>query len=158
MCTKHKKFITHLDFSMDSATLQSNCGGYELLFYNTVDGTQNPSASSVKNVDWASWTCPLGWPVQGVWADETEDDAGSGSQINAVHRSNSKELVATADEFGNVKLFNYPCLEKGAGFVEGKGHSSHVTNIRFNKSDAAVVTVGGNDRSVFVWKCTVLSS
>ena len=32
MCTKHNSFITHFDFSMDSATLQSNCGGYELLF------------------------------------------------------------------------------------------------------------------------------
>merc|ERR1711865_343019 len=32
MCTKHNSFITHFDFSMDSATLQSNCGAYELLF------------------------------------------------------------------------------------------------------------------------------
>jgi hypothetical protein len=32
MCTKHNKFITDMDFSVDSATLQSNCGGYELLF------------------------------------------------------------------------------------------------------------------------------
>jgi hypothetical protein len=35
---------------------------------NTVDGTQNPSASSVKNVEWSTWTCPLGWPVQGWFA------------------------------------------------------------------------------------------
>jgi len=71
--------------------------------------------------------------------------------INACHRSNSKELVATTDEMGSIKIFNYPCLEKGAKFVQGQGHSSHVTNVRFNKVDSNLVTVGGNDRSVFVW-------
>ena len=39
-----------------------------------------------------------------------------------------------------------------AAFVEGKGHSSHVTNVRFNKSDSYIVTLGGNDRSVCVWR------
>merc|ERR1712100_755682 len=148
MCTKHNKFITDMDFSVDSATLQSNCGGYELLFYNTIDGTQNPSASSVKNVEWASWTCPLGWPVQGIWQEEDE----GGANINSVHRSNSKDLVAAADELGRVKMYNYPCLESGAAFVEGRGHSSHVTAVRFNKSDSYLMTVGGTDRTVCVWK------
>jgi len=147
MCTKHNSFITHFDFSTDSASLQSNCGGYELLFYNTIDGTQNPSASSVKNVEWSTWTCTLGWPVQGIWTEDTE-----GSDVNAAHRSNSKELVATADELGHVRVFNYPSIEKGGAWVEGVGHSSHVTNIRFNLSDENIVTCGGNDRSVFVWK------
>lgn len=149
MCTKHNSFITHFDFSMDSATLQSNCGAYELLFYNTVDGTQNPSASSVKNVEWSTWTCPLGWPVQGIWPDESE-----GVNINAAHRSNSKDLVAVVDESGHLNIYNYPCLEKGAKNIEGRGHSSHVTNVRFNKVDSHLVTLGGNDRSVFVWKLT----
>ena len=68
-----------------------------------------------------------------------------------MHRSNSKELVAAADENGQIQIYNYPCLEKGAKFVSGKGHSSHVTNVRFNKVDSNLVTVGGNDRSVFIW-------
>jgi len=158
ICTRHNSYITHVDFSMDSATLQSNCGGFELLFYNTIDGTQNPSASSVKNVEWQTWTCPLGWPVQGIWPNEYDDAEKTGQgrtdgsdNITACHRSNSKELVATCDESGNVKIFNYPCIEKGATFVSGNGHSSHVTNIRFNKVDTNLVTVGGNDRSVFIW-------
>jgi len=39
-----------------------------------------------------------------------------------------------------------------AAFVEGRGHSSHVTNVRFNKSDSYLVTLGGNDRTVCVWR------
>ena len=31
-CAKHTSYITHFDFSSDSSSIQSNCGGYELLF------------------------------------------------------------------------------------------------------------------------------
>merc|ERR1711871_757859 len=93
-------------------------------------------------------TCPLGWPVQGIWQEEDE----GGANVNSVHRSNSKDLVAAVDEAGRVKMYNYPCLESGAAFVEGRGHSWHVTAVRFNKSDSYLMTVGGTDRTVCVWK------
>lgn len=32
---KHNSYITHFDFSVDSTVVQSNCGGYELLFCAT---------------------------------------------------------------------------------------------------------------------------
>ena len=53
---------------------------------------------------------------------------------------------------GAVEVFNYPCVSKGNGFIAGKGHSSHVTNVRFQQGDEHVVTTGGNDRSVLQWK------
>ena len=90
----------------------------------------------------------MGWPVQGIWQEEEE----GGANVNSVHRSNSKDLVAAVDEAGRVKMYNYPCLESGAAFVEGRGHSSHVTAVRFNKSDSYLMTVGGTDRTVCVWK------
>ena len=67
---------------------------------------------------------------------------------------NNGELLITSDDFGSVNLYNYPVVSKGNGSKTGKGHSSHVTNARFNKSDAYVVTTGGNDRSVMQWKVT----
>ena len=36
---KHSSFITHLDWSLDSNYLHSNCGAYELLFWNINNGT-----------------------------------------------------------------------------------------------------------------------
>lgn len=31
---KHSSYITHVDFSVDSKYLHSNCGAYELLFWD----------------------------------------------------------------------------------------------------------------------------
>lgn len=143
---KHNSYITHLDFSKDSKFLQSNCGAYELLFSDTASGKQVTSASSLKDTQWASRTCTLGWPVQGIWPE-----AADGTDINAVDFSSARDLLATADDFGTVKLFNYPCLTKGASFVVGAGHSSHVTNVRFNKDGQYLVSCGGNDRAIFKW-------
>jgi hypothetical protein len=61
---KHSSFITHLDWSEDSQYLHSNCGAYELLFWNVSTGTQMTSgASALRDEKWASWSCVLGWPV-----------------------------------------------------------------------------------------------
>lgn len=141
---------------------------------NTAKGQQITSASQMRDKHWATWTCVLGWPVQGIWPPEAD-----GTDINAVDRSHTQPfLLATADDFGRVRVFNYPCLptvcaavaaadvELGAqpnlqesagklvqpGSVDGTGHSSHVTNVRFNKDDSYMVTTGGNDRSVFQWR------
>ena len=35
---KHSSFITHLDWSLDGNYLHSNCGAYELLFWNANSG------------------------------------------------------------------------------------------------------------------------
>jgi WD40 repeat protein len=72
---KHNSYITHLDFTADSQRLRSNCGAYELLFSDANTGAQIGSASSLKDAQWSSSTCTLGWAVQGIWppcADGTD--------------------------------------------------------------------------------------
>lgn len=54
--------LTHIDWSVDGSLLVVNSQAYELKFVN-VEGKRNVSSSSVKNVEWLSWTCVLGWPV-----------------------------------------------------------------------------------------------
>jgi hypothetical protein len=78
VCRGHHASITHLDFSADSKVLQSNCQGYELLFWNAATGEQNKSAISLRDVTWATWTCTLGWPVQVgfEWALDNSDHSG----------------------------------------------------------------------------------
>jgi len=147
---KHNATITHFDFSSeeDGTYLQSNCQAYELLFWSIEDGSmhQVTSASSLRDVDWSSWTCTLGWPVQGIWPP-----CADGTDANAVDRSYSGDLVATGDDFGKVKIFRYPCVSKSAQFTECNGHSSHVTNVRWLMGDNMLISTGGNDKSVICW-------
>ena len=49
-------------------------------------------------------------------------------------------------------MFNYPCVWDDAPFKCFRGHSSHVTSVRFSRDDTRVFTVGGNDKAVLQWK------
>ena len=100
----------------------------------------------MRDLNWDTYTAPLGWGVQGIWPSGVD-----GSDINAVDRSRNYEYVASADDFGDVKIFNFPCTNTGASSKVANGHSSHVMNVRFNSDSTALYSVGGNDRSVFKW-------
>ena len=153
--TKHNSYITHFDMSEDGKYLQSNCGAYELLFCNLDNGKPILKGSSLSETKWATLTCPLGWQVQGIWPAGAD-----GTDINAVDRSPSGQLIATADDFGTVKVFRFPSVQENADFNIYSGHSSHVTNCRWvaalassgTPSDEYLITLGGNDKCVFQWK------
>jgi WD40 repeat protein len=144
----HHSTITHLDFSINGEFLHSTCTSYELLFWDSQTGKQVTSgASAYCDENWATWTTTLGFPVGGIYPP-----CSDGLDINAVDRSKSKKLLATADDFGKVKLFKFPQPNKKAAFQRFVGHSSHVTNVKFAAGDSHVISTGGNDKAIFVWK------
>ena len=57
--------------------------------------------------------------------------------INSVCTSNTGNIIVSADDHGHVNLFNYPRTTQGASPVVGKGHSSHVMNVRFSHAKGA---------------------
>lgn len=90
-CRRHTEPIQHLDFSQDSEWLQSNClgtptptsspcinicrgmltscvsmrvAGNRLCFLSAEKGTFNSDTSAMKDVQWATQTCTMGWPTQ----------------------------------------------------------------------------------------------
>ena len=77
-CRGHTSYITHLDWSVDSRVIQSNCGAYEIIYWDAASGT--PILSSTDTVeadtDWSTWTCVLGFPVMGVWPEYTGKRGG----------------------------------------------------------------------------------
>ena len=103
----------------------------------------------MKDAWWATLSCPLGWPVQGIWPIDPD-----GTEINAVARShswNKVPVLATVDSYGRVKLYNYPCVTAGASDKCYRGHAMNVTRVLFSYDDAYCVTVGGTDKCLFVW-------
>jgi hypothetical protein len=57
-----------------------------------------------------------------------------------------------------VNLFRYPCIDEGSKCVSYAAHSSHVMNIRGSVGDEYLISVGGNDKCVIVWKHTLADS
>ncbi len=146
-CKGHNSFISAVDFSEDSTRLQSVSGDYELLFWDTRSGKQITSPSDTRDVKWATTTCTLGWAVQGVWPPNAD-----GSDINSIDRSpsvpNKQVLLVTGDDYKLVKLFSYPSCKENAQFRAYKGHSEHVTRVKFSTCGKYVFSVGGLDKAI----------
>ncbi|XP_008575985.1 PREDICTED: echinoderm microtubule-associated protein-like 2 [Galeopterus variegatus] len=146
-CLGHSSFITHLDWAQDSSCFVTNSGDYEILYWDPATCKQITSADAVRNVEWATATCVLGFGVFGIWPEGAD-----GTDINAVARSHDGKLLVSADDFGKVHLFSYPCCQPRALGHKYGGHSSHVTNVAFLWDDSIVLTTGGKDTSVLQWR------
>uniref|UniRef100_A0A8B9NEZ9 EMAP like 3 n=1 Tax=Accipiter nisus TaxID=211598 RepID=A0A8B9NEZ9_9AVES len=141
-------FITHLDWSKDGRFVMSNSGDYEILYWDVAGGCKLlRNRFESRDREWASYTCVLGFHVFGVWPDGSD-----GTDINSLCRSHHERVVAVADDFCKVHLFQYPCARpKAPSHVYG-GHGSHVTNVRFTHDDGHLISLGGKDTSVFQWR------
>ena len=154
-------FVSHLDWSADSRFLRTNDGAYEILYYDVSTEKQDPSgASNLRDTEWQTATCPITWGTQGIWAKGID-----GSEINHCDRSSTShpdgyQLLATADDFGKVKLYRYPSMVEPSQFIECKGHSSHVTKVKFSAvagegGTQYLFSTGGNDSAVIQWKLEI---
>ena len=125
--------------------MQLNNSSYEILYYDSRSGKQLTSGASQNRDElWDSWSCIIGWPVQGIFPA-----ASDGSDVNMVDRSANRDVLVTAEDFGKVKLFNYPVVTPKALFNKYGGHSAHVTNVKFLQDNSYVISTGGGEKSIF---------
>ncbi|XP_072284689.1 echinoderm microtubule-associated protein-like 1 isoform X7 [Pyxicephalus adspersus] len=146
-CMGHSSFITHLDWSVNSQYMMSNSGDYEILYWIPTACKQVVSVETTRDIEWATYTCTLGFQVFGVWPDGLD-----GTDLNAICRSRNQKLLATGDDFGEVHLFSYPCSQFRASSHAYGGHSSHVTNVTFLYEDSHLISTGGKDMSIMQWR------
>lgn len=128
----------------------------------------------VKDVKWATQTCPLGFNVFGVWSEQPES-----SDVSCVARSHNRKLLATGDDCGKerallllnydlflisiiiitliihvsgkLKLFVYPANEPRCLYHTAGGHSSPMAGLAFLPDDSRLVSIGGKDFAVMQW-------
>ncbi|KTG44690.1 hypothetical protein cypCar_00028079, partial [Cyprinus carpio] len=166
-CTGHSSYITHLDWSPDNKFIMSNSGDYEILYWDIPNGCKLiRNRSECKDIDWATYTCVLGYHVFGVWPEGSD-----GTDINALVRSHNRKVIALADDFCKVHLFQYPCSRPKASIHicdidtgdknfyistapshKYSAHSSHVTNVSFMHRDSHLISTGGKDTSIMQWR------
>ncbi|KAL7638173.1 UNVERIFIED_CONTAM: hypothetical protein RMT77_011798 [Armadillidium vulgare] len=146
-CEGHSSFVTHLDWSKDGAILRTNSGDYEVLHWKTEECIQILQSEEYKDVEWATNNCILSFNAVGIWPPGTD-----GTHINSCNKANEKALMATGDDFGMVKLFNFPANVQDAKHKKYHGHSSHITNVCFLHDDSCIISTGGRDTSTLQWK------
>lgn len=113
-----------VDWSKDQRTLRSTCGAYELLYWDVGSGKQLLHTEELLlagDGQWHTHTCVLGFEIMGIWPAHTD-----GTDINALDvcrgEGHLPDVVVTADDFGRVTVFNYPCVATKAPGRKAYGH------------------------------------
>ena len=145
-CVGHAAAVLHADWSEDGRYVQSVCARCELLYWDVRTGERVRDPEAMRDVRWASWTCTVGWPVQGVYPKMSD-----GSDISSVHRSPDGRLLVTTDDFRKINLFRYPCGPINAACRSAAAHAAHVGRARFTCDGAHIVSMGAADLTVMVW-------
>ena len=68
----------------------------------------------MKDVDWNTFSCVLGWPVQGIWEAGME-----GNDINTVSRNPQHTCCASGDDNSFVKLHCWPAAHENVSRFSG---------------------------------------
>lgn len=62
-----------------------------------------------------------------------------------------KNVIVAGDRYSKLKLFNYPTPYNKV-FNKYEGHSNAVTAIMFNEKEDYLISVGGEEKAIFIWK------
>lgn len=106
--------------------------------------------SSINGVVDLNATASLALSATGSW-DRSARIRHAGAQDSADGVAGCGYLV-TADDYASVKLFNYPVVADDAPYRVYRGHASHVACVRFACDDRSLVSVGGFDRGIYLWR------
>ncbi|UJR16486.1 hypothetical protein I4U23_003389 [Adineta vaga] len=149
ICKANSSYITHIDWDVYSKLIMTNSGAREQLFYEAPRGTRITSikTTDVEKMNWFTWTGVLGLVCEGIWLPATDI-----TDINSTDLTKDKKILATGDDFGLVKLFDFPAKGKFAKFKRYTGHSAHVTRVRWTNDNSHLVSIGGRDVAILVWK------
>ena len=153
VCKGHSSAVEHLDWSADSTMLRSTSRGGELLFHEARGGCkQVPRAATLRDMEWATCTCKLGWEVQGVFPKSAVELTYINSVDRDRHEDKHGSLLVTADRRGLVSLLCAPSTSEHAPRVSSRAHGEQATCARFSHDAAHVLSKGGADLTICQWR------
>lgn len=156
--------LTQLDWSVDGQFIQLVTVDHQLVYWNRRRMIGDRWSNGHKNREWFTQTCTIGYNVLGAWpnlrrnctGDLWMDQYEEGHPVKIlVAACRSNDLLTVGDSQGNLQIYRYPCVLSDAGKPRChsyKQHSSYVAAIQFLQSQRLVVTAGGTDATLLVWR------
>ena len=68
------------------------------------------------------------------------------------HTFDKVPVIACGDTNGVLRLYLYPCMSTASAEKNYVAHSEAVRCVRFTYDDGYLISVGGSDRAICVWK------
>lgn len=154
LCRGHTGGVTHLGWSSDSACVRSNCDALELRRWDC-DGVELDVADErLASLEWASSDGGALYSKETAGVHMTSK--GQDAKVRALGRSHGtgEKLLAVGDEYQQLRLLRYPCVAAPAdeASVVRVGHAAALSAVRFSFNDRYVLSAGGEDLTVFVWR------
>jgi len=149
---------THLQFSTCGNWLKTFSKDYDIMCW-TLDRDREDCEHHTYLIDpdflkWSGDPIIAGYDVMGLYQTNATWD-GTGLNCCSLARGGLLEgdsnYVVSGDNFGTVRLFNYPAVNEEANW-EFKGHGAFVVGCKFLASMTTLITVGGGDRAIFQWR------
>lgn len=104
ICKGSSSYITHVEWDTEGKLLMTNSGAKELLYFETPRGNRvNIREEDVQKIEWSTFTSVLGSTCVGIWPPCTDV-----TDVNSTCLNSRKNCLATGDDFGLIKLFDYP--------------------------------------------------
>ena len=162
ICKGHRGTITHLDWSADSKFIASTSSSYELFFWDRSTFQVIPAAKASNLFEqrqgqaksgWHSWTCNLGWPVQGMVLALQDE-----SELTSVQLTADRAHIFGAYKSGEIKVFRHPCLDPAAKCVVSRQHVGCVCAIQLLRHSNVLISAGASDLCIFQWNLIPFSS
>ena len=63
------------------------------------------TSAELEKIEWSTWSSVLGKQCEGIWPRQSDV-----TDINASDRTKDGTMLATADDFGYLKLFDFPSM------------------------------------------------
>ena len=99
----HSSYITQLDWNVTSDVVMSNAADGEILYWGMPSGKQLTDKIQLRDEEWDTWTCVLGWPVQGIWSAH-QQALGSTSTSGSPPLAKDSSSISTSTSSSVVAL------------------------------------------------------
>jgi len=141
---------THAQWSKGSKLVKTITRDYEIVHWKidskTRKGTFVPQIADPDKVAWTGDPLLAGWDVQGLYQPGFD-----GTDLNDATITSDHRLVLSADDYGTIRVHNYPAVEPTLHNAYG-GHAEFVQSVQLLRDDSQAISVGGEDMAIFQWK------